>query len=191
MADFDKYIGRGTLIQLIGIWSIVMDGLDVVASLLACWRAQDVEETLRHCSDDVVYSLNISEETVPFGGEANGKAACRQVLKMMLEQYDYLRYEPSIVGLSGMVVRVQTSFRFRHRLSGEILEGSMRTVFTTANGLVIRVDEYLDEALVAAFIQLTRHREEMGEIIGEPENPEGNSPAQHPDTTKPSIEKCK
>lgn len=165
-----------------------MNGRDVVVALLACWRAQDVEMTLLHCDEDVVYSLYLPREMVPFGGEARGKAAWRDVLHTMLEQYDYLRYDPDIVGVNGDVVRVQTQFRFRHRRTGEILEGTMRTVFTTGNGLVLRVDEYLDEALVAAFVQLTRNREAMNEVIEPPELPKADKP--RPRTTKQNSRLC-
>lgn len=168
-----------------------MDRRAVVASLLACWSAQDVEMTLAHCDDDMIYSLYVSEQTVPFGGEARGKEACRQVLHMMLEQFDYLRYEPEIVGVTDDVVRVQIRFRFHHRRTGENLDGSMRTRFTVNGGLVQRVDEFVDEALVAAFMRLTQHHEAKNEVTRPPElPPKGAKRRQRADSTRQDTEGC-
>jgi len=167
-----------------------MDSRAVVASLNAYWSAQDVEMTLAHCAEDVVYSLYVSEQTVPFGGEARGKAACRNVLHMMLEQFDYLKYEPVIVGADDDRVRVQISFRFHHRRTAENLDGSMRTGFTVKDELVERVHECLDEALVAAFMRLTQHREARGDVARPPELPKRPAAQSRERTTTSDTEGC-
>ncbi len=148
-----------------------MSARSVIEAVIASWNAQDVETTLAHCSEDVFYALYISEETVPFGGVTVGKEAMRGTLHMMLEQFDYLRFDRSIAGVDGDIVRVQTQFKFHHRRTGSNLEGTMRTAFTVKDGLVVRCDEYLDQHLVETFMRLVRHREAAGEIVQPPELP--------------------
>lgn len=153
------------------IKSTAMDARSVVESLIACWATQDVEMTMAHISEEAVYSLYLSEETVPFGGVSQGKEHIRATLYMMLAEFDYLRFDREIVGVEGDVVKVQTQFKFHHRRTGGNLEGSMRTVFTVADGLVVRCDEYLDEGLVETFMRLTRQREADNEIVPPPQIP--------------------
>lgn len=148
-----------------------MDPRSVVESLIRCWSAQDVETTLAHCSEDVIYALHVSDDTVPFAGVSQGKDAVRTALHMMLEDFDYLKFDQQIVGEDDDVVRVQTQFKFNHRRTGGILEGSMRTVFRVRDGVVVRCDEYLDEGLVETFMRLTRQREAANEIVQPPEIP--------------------
>ena len=148
-----------------------MDARSVVEAIITCWDTQDVETTMAYIDDDAVYALYVSEQTVPFGGVSEGKDAIRATLYMMLEQFDYLRFDRAIVGVDGDVVRVQTQFKFHHRRTGGNLEGSMRTVFTVKDGLVVRCDEYLDEELVDAFMRLVRQREAANNIVEPPEIP--------------------
>lgn len=146
-----------------------MSARSTVEAIIACWNTQDVELTMAYISDDAVYALYVSEQTVPFAGVSEGKDAIRSTLYMMLEQFDYLRFDRAIVAVNGDVVRVQTQFKFHHRRTGQNLEGSMRTVFTVRDGLVVRCDEYLDEELLDAFMRLVRHREAVNDIVAPPQ----------------------
>jgi ketosteroid isomerase-like protein len=140
-----------------------MGNRDVVISFLTSWIAQDVELTVAHTADDVVYALHISNEALPFGGESHGKERIKGILYAILADFDYRKYEPVILGVRGDVARVQVSFVYHHRRTGEDLVGSKRLVITLRDGLIARVDEYHDAALVEAFMRLTRHRLENDE----------------------------
>ncbi len=150
---------------------LTIDAQSVVEAVIAVWNTQDVEATLAYVDDDAVYALYVSEETVPFGGVSNGKDEIRATLFMMLSEFDYLRFDRTIVGVDDDIVKVQTQFKFHHRRTGGNLEGSMRTVFTIENGLVVRCDEYLDRGLVEAFMAMVRSREARGEIVAPPRIP--------------------
>jgi ketosteroid isomerase-like protein len=135
-----------------------MDNQAIVVSFLKCWIAQDVELTVAHAADDVVYALHISKEALPFGGETHGKERIRGVLYAILADFDYLKYEPVILGAQDDMVRVQVSFIYHHRRTGEDLVGSKRLVIKLRDGLIARVDEYHDAALVEAFMRLAQQR---------------------------------
>ncbi len=160
------------------------DARTVIEQLIAAWNTQDVESTLPFIDDDAVFALYVSEETVPFGGVSRGKDEIRATLYMMLAEFDYLKFDRTIVGVDDDVVKVQTQFKFHHRRTGGNLEGSMRTVFTVRDDLVIRCDEYLDRDLVDAFMRLTREREAANEIVAPPDIP--RRPSQEPVAEAPA-----
>jgi ketosteroid isomerase-like protein len=136
------------------------DALDrkVIERLLAYWSVQDVENTLSVLDDDVIYQVYLSDSALPAGGATWGKEAMRHRLYDFLAAFDCLHYEPVILDVYRGVARVQTQYVFRHRDSRERLSGSKRSVCELAGGLVVRVDEHHDAALVAAFARLTRWR---------------------------------
>ena len=69
------------------------------------------------------------------------------------------------------MVRVQVSFVYHHRRTGENLVGTKRLVIRLKDGLIVRVDEYHDAALIEAFMRLTQQREANNEIAAPPELP--------------------
>lgn len=157
-----------------------MDARDVVASFLACWSTQDVEMAIQHAHEDVIYALYISQTAIPWGGETRGKAQCRDVLYSILAEFDYLRYEPTIVAIDGDVVRAQVRFVYRHRRTAADLSGSKRLVFTVKDGFIVRVEEYHDAAMVEAFMRLAAHRVETNDLPDPPELPKSMRPARSP-----------
>lgn len=105
---------------------------------------------------------------MPFGGEKRGKEACRDLLFSILADFDYLKYEPSILGVRGDTVRTQVRFTYQHRATGETLDGTRRLVFQIRDGLIVRVDGYHDARLVDAFMRLTQHRLETKQLVRSP-----------------------
>lgn len=149
-----------------------MASRSVVASFFATWGGtQDVEWTLEHFHEQIVYELHVDASTFPFARVTRGREACREALFNILRDFDYLKYEPTINGVRGNTVRTRVAFRYRHRPTGEILEGSRRLVFKIKDGLIIRIDGYHDAKLFEAFMRLMKHRELADEGIRPPELP--------------------
>lgn len=148
-----------------------MDSRAVVDEFLRNWLAQDIEGTVATGAEDIVFALHISNDALPFGGETHGRDACRSLLYTILADFDYLRYEPVVLGEEDGVVRVQVSFHYHHRRTGENLIGTKRLVFKVRDGLIVRLDEYHDAGFVEAFMRLVRHREARNEIVKPPKIP--------------------
>lgn len=140
----------------------------VISSFFASWRVQDVEWTLEHLHDDIVYEIHADTAEHPFFKVMRGKEACRDALFNILKDFDYLKYEPTINSVKGNTVRSSIAFRYRHRPTGEVLEGSRRLVFKLQDGLIARIDGYHDAKLVEAFIRLTKHRIDTNQIVTGP-----------------------
>lgn len=148
-----------------------MNNRAVVESFFASWGAQDVELTLAHFHDDIVYKLYVERDILPFGGEKRGKEACRDLLFSILADFDYLKYEPSVLSVRGDTVRTQVRFTYQHRATGETLDGTRRLIFKVRKELIVRVDGYHDAQLVDAFMRLTQHRLETKQLVRSPKLP--------------------
>lgn len=148
-----------------------MDAREIVAEVLRLWATQDVESTFAYVADDVVYVLYIDEDLAPFAGVTQGREEMMAAFYQMIEQYDYLHWKQVIVGAEGDVVRAQTQFRLHHRRTGTDLEGSMRTVMTMRDGMMVRCEEFMDRGLVESFMRLAKHREATNQIVAPPAIP--------------------
>lgn len=152
-----------------------MDSGAVVRSFFAVWGAQDIELTLAHTHAAVVYKVHVHSNVLPFGGETRGREAFRSLLFTILADFDFLTYEPTIVRVSGRLVRAHVRFKYLHRQSGETLEGTRRLVFTIRGGLILRIDGYHDGELVDAFVRLTQHRAATNQVVRAPQLPRGRA----------------
>jgi ketosteroid isomerase-like protein len=103
---------------------------------------------------NVVYTLNVSPDALSLGGETCGWDAVNAKMMGIREVFDYLVFKPRIFGVRGNEVRTRIEFAFRHKRSGQLLSGHMRTVFQVQSGFIVRVDEYVDAPLVESFMRL-------------------------------------
>lgn len=148
-----------------------MSSREVVETFFAYWGAQDVELATALFHDGIVYKLHVSSEDLPFGGVWRGREACRHTMFSILEEFDYLRYEPTIVSVRGGVIRAQVRFKYQHRRTGGTLEGTRRLVFRVKSGRIVRIDGYHDARLVEAFMRLTKSRLASDQLVSVPPLP--------------------
>jgi ketosteroid isomerase-like protein len=133
-----------------------MDSRSVVASFFAYWRVQDLEMAVAQAHPDVVYTIHNGPDASPLAGVYRGPEACRDLGYAMLSEFDYLNYEPTIVAVEESIVRAQVNFRYRHRNTGNIIEGSRRLVFEIKDDLIYRLDSYEDTRRLEAFMRMSR-----------------------------------
>lgn len=148
-----------------------MSSREVVEAFFERWGVQDVEMTAALFHENITYKLHVTSMSLPFGGEWVGIEACRNALFSLLEEFDYLRYEPTIISVRGSVVRAQVRFKYLHRRTGGILEGTRRLVFNVKNDRIVRVYGYHDAQLVDAFMRLTEYRMATKQLTKAPELP--------------------
>jgi ketosteroid isomerase-like protein len=135
-----------------------MDSRSVVASFFACWSVQDLEMALSHLHPEVVYTLHNGPDALPFSGSYRGIDSCRDLGYTVLAQFDYIGYEPTIVSAKERVVQVHVVSRLRHRATGNVIEGSQRSVFQVDDGLITRIDIFEDAPRIEAFMKMTAQR---------------------------------
>jgi ketosteroid isomerase-like protein len=148
-----------------------MDNHAIVSSFLLSWGAQDVELSLGHFDENVFYTIHTTANALPFGGEWHGREAIRELLFVILKDFDVLKYDEIFVRASGNTVRANVHYIYRHRPTGEVLEGTRRLVFKLQDGLIVRIEAFHDASLVEAFMQLTNHRIETNQLLQPPKLP--------------------
>lgn len=148
-----------------------MSGREVVEAFFAYWGAQDVEMASALFHEDIVYRLHVGRTDLPFGGVWHGREACRDAMFSILKEFDYLRYDPIIVGMRGGAIRAQVAFKYQHRQTGGILEGTRRLVFRVKTDRIVRIDGYHDARLVEAFMRLTKFRLASQQLVSPPALP--------------------
>jgi len=146
----------------------------LVASWLACWAAEDVEMTLAHLHEDIVYKVHTSV-VLPFGGERRGHDALRELMFTVLTDFDVLLYAPSYIRSTAQGVRAGVAYHYRHRATGEVLEGTRRFLIQVDGDLIARIDGYYDDRMVEAFMRLTRHRVATNQVVDIPIFPSGRA----------------
>jgi ketosteroid isomerase-like protein len=127
---------------------------DVVRKFSLFWASGDIDSALALIAEHSVYALYISGELLPFAGETAGRHNIAGALRQMRADYEYLLYRPLALTEKGDEVRYQVEFMYRHRRSGEVLNGRFRMVMRIEDGLIVRTDEYHDRAKVEAFLRL-------------------------------------
>ncbi|MFN3746905.1 MAG: nuclear transport factor 2 family protein [Hyphomicrobiaceae bacterium] len=131
---------------------------EAVEAFFAYWSVQDVELACALFDTNIVYRRHVASNDILFGGEWSGIDACRQAMFSLLEEFDYLYYNPTILGAKRGMVRAHVAFKYRHRRTGGILEGTRRLVFHVKGDRILRIDSYHDARLVEAFMRLTKYR---------------------------------
>jgi ketosteroid isomerase-like protein len=148
-----------------------MSSRRVVEAFFAYWGVQDVESASALFHNNMIYKLHVSSTHLPSGRQFRGVDDCRHAMFSFLEEFDYLRYEPTILSVKGSVVRTQISFKYQHRRTGGTLEGTRRLVFKVRGDRIVRIDGYHDARLVEAFMRLTRYLLASDQLAKVPELP--------------------
>ncbi len=130
----------------------------VVETFARYWSVQDVQLACSVLADDCVLTMNIAETLLPFAGEKCGREAIEAALHTILAEWDYIRFEFTIVSINGSLARCKIAYVYRHRRSGADLPGTSRLNIAVGDGCITRIDEYHDAAMVEAFMRsLARH----------------------------------
>ncbi len=132
--------------------------IDVVCAFWKCSRARDKAAILALFADDVTVAVFIPQEILPFGGgELTGKAAASDRLQTIFDQFDVLHYEGTVSSATGDTVRGQVAYSFKHKATGEAIQGVMRHVFEVKDRKIARLHEYHDVERIRAFMRLVSH----------------------------------
>lgn len=129
----------------------------ILTGFCRVWKNQDLAGALDFVHDNVVYAMFIPQEVVPFGGETLGKPAMADRMRMIIAQFETLRFEETIIKVDNDLGYARVAYAFRHKMTGETIEGFMRIVVRVQEGLIIDHKEYHDVEKVRAFMRLVAH----------------------------------
>ncbi|OYW55352.1 MAG: hypothetical protein B7Y80_13700 [Hyphomicrobium sp. 32-62-53] len=136
----------------------------ILEAAFQAYAMGDLPAAAAYFAEDVIYAIYIDKDVLPFGGEVIGRAAILKVWQDIRLQFENLEYAPRIVSCDDDIVRCQINFAFRHRTSGEVIDGVLRIVAQVANGQIVRYREYHDQERLRAFMRLV-----AGDVVTAPE----------------------
>ena len=93
-------------------------------------------------------------ELLPKGGKFIGRAAFAKRLGYICRDFHTSRFEARTILIDREGLRTQVAYTFRHRRTGDIIDGVMRLLVTVSNGLIVRWHEFHDTDKVEAFLRL-------------------------------------
>lgn len=129
---------------------------------LKAYSLGDLHATIAFFSEDAIYAIYIDREILPFAGEVVGRSAILQIWQDMLLPFELVRHVPRILSCEDDIVRCQVEFAFRHRASGEVIDGVLRIVAQVIDGQIVRYREYHDQERLRAFMRLVSHNTHSG-----------------------------
>ena len=125
----------------------------IFESAATAWSNYQIERTLSFMSEDVVHTLNVDGELVPFAASVRGKAAMREKLGMMLDPFEIGAYVTDHLTVQGNNLRANMKIIYIHQASGERLITNFRLAIEQRDGLMVQIDEFHDAAYLEAFVR--------------------------------------
>ena len=120
---------------------------------MTAWANQDLDRALRFVSEDIIHTLNVDGELVPFAASVKGKAAMREKLEVMLKAFEIGACVTDHVSVQGNIIRANMKAIYIHLASGERLITKFRYVIEQRDGLMMRINEFHDAAYLEAFMR--------------------------------------
>lgn len=126
----------------------------VVEGFYQAFLAGDQAMQMAYFADDARFHEHIPADVIPYAGRTLGKAELTERLAFMYATWDCVHAQPLSFLVDGEQVTCQMEFVFRYKPTGNTLEGRARHIFRVVGGRIVRLDEYLDAALLDAFMRL-------------------------------------
>lgn len=121
------------------------------------WGAGDFDGFMALIADDIVYTVNVDGEQLPYAASTVGKEQVRQRMLLLLDTFvvnafvmEHLVHEPTYS-------RSSVLGYYTHKKTGEYLEIKIRFRGWVKDGLITRLEEYHDAAYVEAFHRFVTH----------------------------------
>lgn len=107
--------------------------------------AGDLEGAMDLFDDEAVFTL------VGLVGNIRGKSAIRDVLADLIDNYEFLDWQPISLFVDGDGLAVRHRLKVRHVPSGQVVDTESCEFVTLKQGRVETFTQYADTAAIAAF----------------------------------------
>lgn len=123
----------------------------ILSEIYDAWRARDLERAARLLADDFSLIIKVPVTVHPLGGPCRGKQAALERLRAILEQFEFLAYEPGELIVTGERAAAEVRLHYRQKETGEELETTLGHFWTVRGGKAVSLVEYHDLGRVQAF----------------------------------------
>lgn len=123
----------------------------ILEAVITAFSLEDIESTAAYFAEDADFVIVTTPEIVLTGRAAITRRLQTVVADFYVETFAARTILPADDGL-----RTQILFAFRHRATGQVIDGIMRVTATVRDGRIVRWREYQDAERVEAFMRLVR-----------------------------------
>lgn len=130
------------------------------------WSDGDFEGVLALLADDIVHTVNVDALDIPWVSSAAGKPAVAARLRLVGETFVINAFLVESLVHEKDEIRATVLGFHTHRKTRERLDVRLRFRVRVRDGLIVRMDEVLDAAYIAAFNRFVRYLEETADQMG-------------------------
>jgi ketosteroid isomerase-like protein len=130
------------------------------------WTDGDLEGVLSLIADDIVHVVNVDALEIPWVSSAEGKPALTARLMLIAATFDINAFIIESLVLEKDDIRATVLVYHTHKKTRERLDIRVRFRVRVKNGLIVRMDEFLDAAYIDAFNRFVKYLEETAQAAG-------------------------
>ncbi len=132
------------------------DPIGILEAVVTAFELQDIETIASYFDDDADFAIFAPADQLRSGGSIKGRLALIRRLTSFLGDFDVLQFSARTFLPADEGWRAQIDYCFRHRLSGEKIDGGMRVVAAFKDGRIIQWREYQDASRIEAYLRLIK-----------------------------------
>lgn len=125
----------------------------VIGSACALWGASAVDGLVPHFTDDVVFVVHARPNAPSMLGEGLGKVLLEQRLQSVLDEVEVesFKMQGHSFATDGFWYFSRVRYRYRHRVSRLIIEGTMRQKWGLVGAKIAHLEIFHDSDRMRAF----------------------------------------
>jgi ketosteroid isomerase-like protein len=131
-----------------------------------CWSDEDFESTVALLADDIVHTVNVDALQIPWVSSAEGKANVSARLKLIADTFVINAFVLETITYEEGEIRATVLGYHVHRKTRERLDVRVRFRVRVRDGLIVRIDEFLDAAYIEAFQRFVSYLEQTAQDAG-------------------------
>lgn len=115
-----------------------------VLNFLEAFYSRDIEAALGCCTDDVDFLANAPIDIMPHMGHRRGKAAVREMWRIIYARYSSMRYQIATTVAEGDKVAVNVRAYFRKRDNDRTIQFDIAVFYILRGGRIAEIREIID-----------------------------------------------
>jgi ketosteroid isomerase-like protein len=130
-----------------------MDAATTLQAIYQAYREKRLADILPHLDEDFRFVVHLPEDALPGGDAPRDKAQAAELVQQLMDNYDFLAYDPGPIIAAGNQVTAQPLVRFRDKRTGKVLETRLGHTWQIRDGKFVALDERHDVERIRAFFK--------------------------------------
>jgi len=119
---------------------------NLMLSVFRAFKEGDVEPLYAALSQDVCWKSYAPPESFRFGGVRIGRAEVKAHISLVLSQYHFIHFDPTLIVTQGELVMGQFEIEARHQRTNKIVQADISIRWTVRNRQIVEHQGFFDTA---------------------------------------------